>query len=234
METAGKIPKSAEERWVALYSNYIMIDTPCHIHREFLKESGLGTPSTRSAVIERLIEVGYIERDGNKLKPTAKGTALSDILASSELANSQAISGWEKRLQDIGKGQEEREEFLNEIKEYTRKVVSQAKHGGEALPDIPKMRRKFSSKKFLEGAAQEAAKMFEDKEENEELDAPCWKCKTGKVITKQAWRSWRCDNKDANCDFVLYKSSCGRPLERVSHPFSFSQPSLNIFSSLFM
>ena len=184
-------------------------------NREALQDSGLGTASTRAAAIDRLIEVGYVERDGKKLKATSKGKALVGLLSSSALASVQSTSEWEKRIQDIMTDKEDREDFLQDIKEYTKKMVASAKEGGESMPDIPKMRRKFTSKKFLEGAAQAASKMFEDKEAAEELDAPCWKCKTGKVVTKPQWRSWRCDNKDANCDFVLYKTSCGRALEKV-------------------
>jgi DNA topoisomerase III len=45
--------------------------------REALKESGIGTPATRAAIIERLIEVGYVERDGRSLVATEKGVNAS-------------------------------------------------------------------------------------------------------------------------------------------------------------
>src|SRR5678809_1171931 len=54
METAGKLVDDDELR-------------------EAMKESGIGTPATRAAIIERLIDVGYIERDGRSLVPTEKG-----------------------------------------------------------------------------------------------------------------------------------------------------------------
>ena len=48
METAGKLVDDDELR-------------------EAMKDSGIGTPATRAAIIERLIDVGYIERDGRAL-----------------------------------------------------------------------------------------------------------------------------------------------------------------------
>ena len=54
METAGKLVDDDELR-------------------EAMKDSGIGTPATRAAIIERLIQVGYIERDGRSLVATEKG-----------------------------------------------------------------------------------------------------------------------------------------------------------------
>src|SRR6476469_5395766 len=54
METAGKLVDDDELR-------------------EVMKESGIGTPATRAAIIERLIDVGYVERDARPLVPTEKG-----------------------------------------------------------------------------------------------------------------------------------------------------------------
>ena len=41
--------------------------------REAMKDSGIGTPATRASIIERLIDVGYIVRDGRRLQPTRQG-----------------------------------------------------------------------------------------------------------------------------------------------------------------
>ena len=49
--------------------------------KEQLKESGLGTPATRAAIIEKLIKTGYIVRKAKNLVPTEKGIKLIEISA---------------------------------------------------------------------------------------------------------------------------------------------------------
>jgi len=50
--------------------------------REIMKESGLGTPATRAAIIERLIEVGYLDREEKTLIPSPKGIELINLVES--------------------------------------------------------------------------------------------------------------------------------------------------------
>ena len=61
METAGKLVDDEELR-------------------EAMKESGIGTPATRAAIIERLIDVGYVERDARALVATEKGINVIRLL----------------------------------------------------------------------------------------------------------------------------------------------------------
>src|SRR5205085_4946521 len=61
METAGKLVDDEELR-------------------EAMKDSGIGTPATRAAIIERLIAVGYVERDGRALVATEKGLNVIRLL----------------------------------------------------------------------------------------------------------------------------------------------------------
>src|SRR5207253_5768742 len=48
--------------------------------REAMRERGLGTPATRSQIIEGLIHDGYIERKGKELIVSAKGLSLITLL----------------------------------------------------------------------------------------------------------------------------------------------------------
>ncbi len=98
--------------------------------REVLKESGIGTPATRAAIIERLIEVGYVEREGKTLIPTSKGMELISLVESipiPELASPQLTGEWEKKLNLIQKGQFTRELFMEGIKELTREIVEKVR-----------------------------------------------------------------------------------------------------------
>ncbi|NLJ37827.1 MAG: DNA topoisomerase 3 [Candidatus Atribacteria bacterium] len=98
--------------------------------QEIMKESGLGTPATRAAIIERLIEVGYLEREEKTLIPSQKGIELINLIESIpiiELASPQLTGQWEKKLIQIEKGQFSRQEFMDEIKKLTNEIVSKVK-----------------------------------------------------------------------------------------------------------
>lgn len=63
-----------------------------------MKDSGLGTPATRASIIERLIDVGYIERSGKQLRATDKGRGLILALGSHPLTLPDLTGSWEQRL----------------------------------------------------------------------------------------------------------------------------------------
>src|SRR5213076_3394143 len=85
METAGKLVDDDELR-------------------EAMKDSGIGTPATRAAIIERLIDVGYVERDGRALVPTEKGMNVIRLLDSHPLTSPELTGEWEHRLAQIEDG----------------------------------------------------------------------------------------------------------------------------------
>lgn len=99
--------------------------------RDAMREKGLGTPATRAAIIEGLIFQGYIIRQGRELIATAKGLALITLLRGigvSELCSPEMTGEWEYKLKRMAKGGMERNEFMKEIKEFTREIVRKAKN----------------------------------------------------------------------------------------------------------
>jgi DNA topoisomerase-3 len=93
--------------------------------REAMKESGIGTPATRAAIIERLIDVGYVERDGRSLVVTEKGLGVIRLLNEHPLTSPQLTGDWEKRLAEIEHGQETREKFMSDIAEFAGATVAE-------------------------------------------------------------------------------------------------------------
>ena len=94
--------------------------------KDAMKGHGLGTPATRAAIIERLLQVGYIERKQKILVPTAKGENLINLVP--EIVKSPEMTGqWEKTLSDIEAGTAKAEEFKDSIIKLTRQIVEQAK-----------------------------------------------------------------------------------------------------------
>ena len=106
METAGKLVDDEELR-------------------EAMKDSGIGTPATRAAIIERLIQVAYIERDGRALIVTDKGMNVIRLLGEHALTSPGMTGEWEHRLARIEAGQDSREAFMGDIVKFTESTVGE-------------------------------------------------------------------------------------------------------------
>jgi DNA topoisomerase III len=91
--------------------------------REAMKESGIGTPATRAAIIERLIDVGYVERDGRALVATEKGINVVRLLGGHPLTSPALTGDWEHRLAAIEEGTERREKFMDDIAKFAGETV---------------------------------------------------------------------------------------------------------------
>jgi DNA topoisomerase III len=91
--------------------------------REAMKESGIGTPATRAAIIERLIAVGYIEREGRALHATEKGVKVIELLGDHQLTSAELTGNWEKRLNAIEHGGDTRPAFIKDINEFIDAIV---------------------------------------------------------------------------------------------------------------
>ncbi len=104
METAGKLVDDEELR-------------------EQMKDSGIGTPATRAAIIERLLQVGYVERDGRALVVTEKGMNVIRLLGEHALTSAAMTGDWERRLGRIETGEDSRQKFMGDIVQFTEATV---------------------------------------------------------------------------------------------------------------
>jgi DNA topoisomerase-3 len=114
METAGKLVDDDELR-------------------EAMKDSGIGTPATRAAIIERLITVGYLERDGRALVATEKGLNVIRLLHEHALTSPSLTGDWEQRLGKIERGEDSRRKFMSDIAGFAGETVKQL---DETLKDV--------------------------------------------------------------------------------------------------
>jgi DNA topoisomerase-3 len=106
METAGKDVEDAELR-------------------EAMKDSGIGTPATRAAIIERLVDVGYVEREGRALVATEKGIQVIRLLGEHPLTSAGLTGDWERRLGLIEHGSDSRAAFMSDIARFTGETVQE-------------------------------------------------------------------------------------------------------------
>ncbi len=93
-----------------------------------MKDRGLGTPATRAAIIEKLINEKYVAREGRELAPTGKAFELLALLEAMKidvLASPEMTGEWEYKLNQILRGKFTREKFMQEIRELTRHITSQ-------------------------------------------------------------------------------------------------------------
>ena len=105
---------------------------------EGVERQGIGTPATRAATIEKLVQKGFLERKGNKkikvLLPTDKGKALITVMPE-EIQSPEMTSDWETKLLQIERSEIEPETFMTEIKEMISSLVTttEAAKGANAL-----------------------------------------------------------------------------------------------------
>lgn len=100
---------------------------------EAMKDSGLGTPATRAAIIEVLLKREYVVRKGKSLEATDKGIRLIDVVHPE--VKSPAMTGqWEAYLQRIERGQAHLMPFLAGIEEYVKEVVGKVRVGASNPP----------------------------------------------------------------------------------------------------
>ena len=105
---------------------------------EGVERQGIGTPATRAATIEKLVQKGFLERKGSKktkvLLPTDKGKALITVMPE-EIQSPEMTADWEAKLLQIERSEMEPETFMNEIKEMISSLVktTEAAKGAHAL-----------------------------------------------------------------------------------------------------
>ena len=78
---------------------------------ESVERTGLGTPATRAATIEKLVKSGFVERKKKQLLPTEKGLALSWAMPD-QLKSAKLTAEWEDRLGAVERGELAPEDFM--------------------------------------------------------------------------------------------------------------------------
>ena len=95
--------------------------------RDAMKENGIGRPSTRAAIIEKLFQRKYIVREKKNIKATEVGINLIHTIISPLLKSAELTGLWEKKLREIERGDFQAQQFLDELKQMTTEVVREVK-----------------------------------------------------------------------------------------------------------
>jgi len=161
--------------------------------REQMKGSGLGTPATRAAIIERLIQVGYAARRGRALTATEKGVSLIAI-APDEIASPETTGKWELALDRIAKGQGDAQRFMQGICSLTNFLIGYARDTKTEAVFPEEMRRKGKG-----GKGKAAANTV-----------PGVKCPLCGKPVQQNSKAFGCSAWREGCHFTLWKNALVR------------------------
>lgn len=151
----------------------------------YMKQKGLGTPATRAAIIERLLQTGYVERNKKYFAPTTKGRALIEQVHS-DLKDVALTANWEQRLADMQDGKMAIESFEGAIADFVVRILPDVTKAGPALAvrtggalGICPQCKKGAVRKTAKGAGCNRWK------ETEPCNFSIWKEQRGKELTDE-------------------------------------------------
>ncbi|MBR4040407.1 MAG: DNA topoisomerase 3 [Clostridia bacterium] len=156
--------------------------------REAMKDCALGTPATRAAIIERLLEVGYVRRSGRNLIATQKGVQLIEAVPP-EIASPETTGRWERALSQIARGQDGETRFREGIARLASFLVQHA----SGAPDVPFEKEESRGK---------GAKRPKD------MGLTCPICGQGKMAENS--KGYYCTRYRDGCRFTIWKNELVR------------------------
>ncbi|MBX9688407.1 MAG: DNA topoisomerase 3 [Candidatus Obscuribacterales bacterium] len=156
----------------------------------YMKQKGLGTPATRAAIIERLLQSGYIERNKKWLMPTEKGKAVIQQVHN-DLKDVALTASWEQQLADMQDGNLQLDKFEGEIADLVTRI----------LPDI-------TSRKAVVVAGPKS-----DPKSIPDGIASCPQCQSG--IVRPTAKGVGCNRWREGCNFSVWGEMYGKTLSEA-------------------
>lgn len=169
------------------------------------KTQGLGTEATRAGIISVLRDRKYIEVKKNQVFATNKGKVLIQSIGPSILASPEMTAKWEQRLHEIGQGKASSQEFMEQAKKLSLKLIEDAKEqsnhwsfDGFDLSEFKQTRGKKGGKGKTTGTKV----------------GSCKKC-DGDIVDKGTF--YGCSNYQSNqCNFTFSKKILGKTISQAN------------------
>ncbi len=205
--------------------------------RDAMKDSGLGTPATRAATIERLKQVGYVDMQGKRIVLTQKGRIAVELIrgAGVELLTSPEMTGqWERRLNEISRGQASADTFMENVKKFTRLIIAKVGEQRPAMKNAFAAAEPPAGGKGGKRAASGGAKAEGAGKRTSRTAAPSAKSSGSATATVtppaapgvvcacprpgcggylfMGRKGYGCSHYRSGCGFVIWKESLGRTL----------------------
>lgn len=175
--------------------------------RDAMKDSGLGTPATRAATIERLKQVEYIRMQGKRIVITNKGKMAVQTIRSAGvqlLASPEMTGHWERRLNEIAKGAASDVDFMNKVKQFAALIV-----------DKVKLQPRADKSAFEAERPSRAPRAKRTPQEGRTAIADCPRPGCGGHIIAGR-KGYGCTNYKTGCSFVVWKSSFNKTLSEAT------------------
>jgi DNA topoisomerase-3 len=202
--------------------------------RDAMKDSGLGTPATRAATIERLKNVGYVEMQGKRIQITQKGRTAIELIrgAGIDLLTSPEMTGlWERRLNEISRGTASDGQFMENVKRFATMIVDKVRVQSRAAKtsfesEAPAQgkgaegkagsaaRSQASRAKSTKTARKNTAALDGSTSNGPTIIATCPRAGCGGSIF-MGRKGYGCSHYKEGCKFVIWKQSFGRNLTDV-------------------
>ena len=159
-----------------------------------MKGSGIGTPATRAAIIERLMQVGYAQRKGKTIVATDKGVQLIAIMPQ-EIASPEMTGRWELALDQITDGKQDPMKFMESIRRFSTFLVTYARDNRATVVFPDDGRRKKRQQKLVAKAKAVP-------------EVVCPVCGQGQVLENA--QTFFCSRSGEGCHFTLWKDCLTR------------------------
>jgi DNA topoisomerase-3 len=197
--------------------------------RAAMKDSGLGTPATRAAIIETLLKRAFVVREGKHILPTPMGIGLIEALPVQGLASPELTGQWEARLARIARSEEQRARFMGDIASYVKDLV-EAIRKAAPMAEVPILaqtppagiggrkprrgapktgvdkpaarKRKTATVTASAADAGPSARPTSGPARDGIADLVCPACRQGQIITGK--RGWGCSRWREGCKFVVW------------------------------
>jgi DNA topoisomerase-3 len=180
-----------------------------------MRNSGLGTPATRAAVLQTLLDRNFIIRDGRYLRSTSGGRALIQAIPIDELKSAQLTAEWEARLSAMAEGRERRVDFIRDVSDHVRALTDRLRRAIIPAGSLPPT--DYSDRPPLPIPDTDPL-------------GPCPVCQTP---VREGRAAFSCE-KGRACQFVVFKTMAQRPItpEEVTTLLTQGQtPTLDGFQS---
>ena len=182
-----------------------------------MKESGIGRPSTRAAIIETLFKRNYVRRDKKRLLPTPTGIELIGLIRNPTLKSAELTGQWEQKLRQIERNELPSDQFLEELKGLVREMVQEVKtdRSGRAVSSVKSEESGVKSEQGAnkKNAASPGAAATKNNSSlltpNSSL-GPCPACQTGHILRGKT--AFGCARFREGCQFRLPAEILGKKL----------------------
>ncbi len=168
-----------------------------------MKGSGLGTPATRAEMIEKLVRIGYVERQRKQLRATEKGQGLIALVAES-LRSPEMTAHWEQQLKEVEDGQRPDDEFYQGIVAFLTDLVPRVARGATLSPEqlAAARRTQGTHGKGRGGAAAKPTNLGQ-----------CPLCQQGEIV--ESPKAYGCSRFKDGCRFTIWKSMSSHRLTKA-------------------